>query len=191
MKNKNFVLFLFICFAAIGSSFTLSNKHSEKKSEETAASKINWVSMEEAVELQKTDPKLILVDVYMNNCPYCTKMDKSTFGHPKVKEYINKHFYAVKLNAFTNQKIKIGDREYKVDKKSRYRNHELASYLLKGNMQFPSTVFIEENFKPVNSIGGYLDASEFDQVMRYYGGGFYKKISWGVYMRNSKSRISK
>jgi len=191
MINKKISLLLFICFAAISSSFTLSNKHHKNVSKPNKTPKINWVSMEEAVELQKKEPKLILVDVYMNNCPYCTKMDKSTFGHPKVKEYVNKHFYAVKLNAFTNQKIKIGDREYKVDKKSRYRNHELASYLLKGNMQFPSTVFIGENFKPVNSIGGYLDASEFDQVMRYYGGGFYKKVSWGIYMRNSKSRISK
>ncbi len=147
--------------------------------------------MEEAVELQKTEPKLILVDVYMPNCPYCTKMDKTTLGHPKVREYITENFYAVKLNAFDNKKITIGDREFKVDKKDRYRTHELASFLLRGNMQFPSTVFIDENFKPLNSVPGYMDAPEFDQILQYYGQGFYKKVPWGIYMRNSKPRFSK
>ena len=190
--KRNYLVFscCLLCIAAICSSFTLLNTPTDTASKTKKSSKINWLSMEEAVELQKKEPKLILVDVYMDRCPYCVKMDKSTFGHPKIKEYISKNFYAVKLNGYTNKKIKIGDKEYRVDKRTRNQYHELASYLLRGNMMFPSTVFIEEGFKPVNSVGGYLDASEFDQIMRYYGEGFYKKIPWGIYVRNSRSRIS-
>lgn len=187
MKKTHIVLSLFIFIAFISSSFTLFNSPSDTNSKE----KINWLSMEEAFELQQKEPKMILVDVYMPNCPYCTKMDKQTLGHPKVTDYINDKFYAVKLNAFDNKKITIGEKEYKVDKQSRYRTHELASYLLNGNMQFPSTVFIDENFKPLNSVPGYLDAPEFDQILQYYGQGFYKKVPWGIYMRNTKPRFSK
>ncbi|MEZ4887004.1 MAG: thioredoxin fold domain-containing protein [Chitinophagales bacterium] len=190
MLKNYFVFSLFLSIAAICSSFTFVNNN-ETNSETNDSQKINWLSIEDAFELQQKNPKLILVDVYMNNCPYCTKMDKTTLEHPKVKEYIAENFYAVKLNAFTSQKITLGEKEYKVDKKSQYRTHELASYLLRGNMQFPSTVFIDENFKPINSVGGYLDAPEFDQILQYYGQGFYKKVPWGIYMRNSKPRFSK
>lgn len=189
MKKNYLVLSVFMLIATLSSSFTLLNNTT---SETNDSQKINWLSMEEAVELQQKEHKLILVDVYMPNCPYCKKMDKSTFGHPKVREYIAENFYAVKLDAFSSKKITIGEREYKVDKNDRYRTHELASFLLRGNMQFPSTVFIDANFKPLNSVPGYMDAPEFDQILQYYGQGFYKKnIPWGIYMRNSKPRFSK
>lgn len=183
MKKNSLLLWMCTCIFLICSSFTLSYKNS------SSSKKIKWLSFEEAIELQKKDPKLIMVDVYMDNCPYCNKMERQTFAHPKVKEYLTKNFYMVKLNAFGNKKITMGGKEYRINRKSRYKTHELAEYLLRGNMQFPSTVFIDENQKPINSVGGYMDAGEFDQVLQYYGKGFYKKIPWGIYLRNSKPRF--
>ncbi|MGB0929720.1 MAG: thioredoxin family protein [Chitinophagales bacterium] len=189
MKKTNFVLSLFMLIAVLSSSFTFLNNTIVETNDNQ---KINWLSMEEAVELQKKEHKLILVDVYMEKCGPCIKMDKSTFGHPKVREYIAEKFYAVKLDAFSNRKITIGERDFKVDKNDPYRTHELASFLLRERMEFPSTVFIGKNFKVINSIPGYMDAPEFDQIMQYYGQGFYKKgIPWGIYRMNSKPRFSK
>ena len=71
------------------------------------AQQINWVSLEEAVELQKKTPKKIMMDVYTNWCGPCKMLDKNTFQNKDVADYINKNYYAVKFNAEGNDEIKV------------------------------------------------------------------------------------
>ena len=40
------------------------------------AQEINWMSLENAVELQKKTPKKIMMDVYTNWCGPCKLLDK-------------------------------------------------------------------------------------------------------------------
>ncbi len=42
------------------------------------AQKINWLSFEEAIALNKKEPKSILIAVYATWCGWCKKMDKTT-----------------------------------------------------------------------------------------------------------------
>ena len=56
--------------------------------------KVNWVSFEEAVELQKTNPKNIMMDVYTEWCGPCKMMDKNTFENPLIAKFLNDNFYA-------------------------------------------------------------------------------------------------
>ena len=60
MKKLITLFFLFIGISIIGNS------------QET----IKWMSIEEAVEANKVEPKLIFVDVYTNWCGWCKKMAK-------------------------------------------------------------------------------------------------------------------
>ncbi|TFV97629.1 DUF255 domain-containing protein [Algoriphagus kandeliae] len=66
--------------------------------------KITWLKFEEAVAANQSNPKMLLVDVYTDWCGWCKKMDAETFTDPKVIEYINSNFYAVKLNAEDTQR---------------------------------------------------------------------------------------
>ena len=43
-----------------------------------AQNKINWLSFEDAIELNKKSPKPILIDVYTDWCGYRKKMDLET-----------------------------------------------------------------------------------------------------------------
>ena len=45
---------------------------------------INWISLEEVVEFQKTEPKNVIIDVYTNWCGPCKLMDKNTFSNPEI-----------------------------------------------------------------------------------------------------------
>ena len=43
------------------------------------AQSINWVTMNEALELQKNAPKKIMIDMYTSWCGPCKMLDKNTF----------------------------------------------------------------------------------------------------------------
>jgi thioredoxin-related protein len=78
-----------------------------------SAQEINWMSLEEAVIMQKKSPKKIMMDVYTNWCGPCKLLDKNTFKNKDVAAYVNKHYYAVKFNGEGNEVINFNGTEYK------------------------------------------------------------------------------
>jgi len=73
---------------------------------------INWVTLEEADSLYKIQKRPIFIDVYTDWCGWCKRMDASTFQDPTVAAYLNANFYAVKLNAETNDTITFNGKTY-------------------------------------------------------------------------------
>ena len=65
----------------------------------TYAQQIQWMSLSEALEAQKKEPKKIIMDVYTKWCGPCKLLDKKTFANPDLARYVSEHFYAVKFNA--------------------------------------------------------------------------------------------
>ena len=56
----------------------------------TYAQKINWVSFNEALELQKETPKKIIMDVYTNWCGPCKMLDRNTFQNSLIHRVFGK-----------------------------------------------------------------------------------------------------
>ena len=67
--------------------------------------KVNWVSIEEAQILMKKEPMKIFIDFYTDWCGWCKRMDAQTFANPIIAAYLNKHFYAVKIDAEQSEPI--------------------------------------------------------------------------------------
>ena len=57
------------------------------------AQEINWVTLEEAIELQKDNPKKIMMDVYTSWCGPCKMLDRNTFQNSDVAAYVNENYY--------------------------------------------------------------------------------------------------
>ena len=76
------------------------------------AQKINWMTMNEALEAQKKKPKKIFVDIYTNWCGPCKMLDKNTFSNPDLIKYVNEKFYAVKFNAEGNETVSYQGQTY-------------------------------------------------------------------------------
>ena len=186
-----------IMILVLSTSFTLYNNgeggfatKNKKKATVAAAEQINWLSIEEAVELSKKEPRKVIVDVYASWCGWCKKMDKQTYTHPEIVKYINKKYYAVKLDAESRKNFKLGGRTYSYVRQGRGGANMLAVELLDGMIQLPSTVILDETFSKVQVVNGFLKAQDMDKVLHYFGDGYYeKKISQGVFERNFRSRI--
>lgn len=131
----------------------------------TQAQKINWISFNEAIAAQKKNPKPLFIDVYTNWCPPCKMLDQNTFTDPKLAQYINANYYAVKFNAEGNESVAYLGKTYTnpnfdSTKSVSGRNslHQFAMYLKV--QAYPSMVVIDANNKISSNIMGYQTAEQ-------------------------------
>ena len=170
--------FLFLMIAATG-VYACNAQTSPDKS----GPSIQWVSFENAVELNKTQPKKIFIDVYTNWCGWCKRMDATTFKDSAVIEYMNQHFYAVKLDAERKDTVMFDDKAFVF--KPEYKAHELAISLLNGQMGYPSFVFLDEKLTLLSPLSGYQTVEQLMPAMKYFGANIYKNKSWEDYAKGN------
>ncbi len=148
-----------------------------------AQSDVDWLTWEEAVEKSKVEKKKIFVDIYTDWCGWCKKMTRMTFNDPVIANYLNRNFYPVKFNGESKETIEFKEKEYKFIKSGRRGYHELAAWLMRGKMGYPTVVFLDEEFKIIQPIPGFLPSEKFEPIMTYFGGGHYKKTPWELYQK--------
>jgi len=143
----------------------------------TSSTKVNWITFEEAVQKNKENPKKVIVDIYTDWCFWCKQMDKATFQHPEIAEYINENFYAVKLDAQMKDNLEFKDNEYFFDQ-SLGGFHEIAFYLTRGRLSFPSVVFMDELMNNPQPVAGFQRPVDMDKLLKFFGDNYYKNMDW-------------
>ncbi|MBT8265942.1 MAG: thioredoxin fold domain-containing protein [Bacteroidia bacterium] len=145
------------------------------------AQEINWVTLEEAVELQKKKPKKIIMDVYTKWCGPCKMLDKNTFQNKDVVEYINKHYYAVKFNAEGNEEItfkgaNFSNPNYDPAKANRRNSpHELTRHF---NVRaYPTIIFLDENLEFLAPIKGYKNPQQLELYLKLFKNNDHKALT--------------
>jgi thioredoxin-related protein len=96
-------------------------------------------------------------------------MDASTFMDPAVIEYMNAHFYAVKMDAESKDAIAYKGNlyEYKqYNAKSGYNT--LAVSLLDSKLSFPSFVVLNKNEVKKGTIIGFKNPKALIQALKSY-----------------------
>ncbi len=142
---------------------------------------INWVTMEEAIELQKTAPKKIMMDVFTNWCGPCKMLDKNTFHNEDVVDYVNEHFYAVKFNGEGNKSVTYkektyGNPNYDATKANRRNSaHEFARFLKVS--AYPTMVFFDEEAKFITPVTGYLKPRQLELYLKLFVSDKYKDMT--------------
>ena len=134
--------------------------------------KINWITVGEAQEMFRTTPKPIIIDLYTNWCYWCKVMDKKTYNNKNVISYINKHFYAVKVNAETKETIEWSNKNYFYNPQNKM--NDFALYTTNGQLGFPTTIIFSQLQKEPAAIPGYMAPKEMESILKYFGEGFYK-----------------
>lgn len=156
-----------------------------------ATGQIQWLSWEEAQARHAKEPRKLVVDVYTDWCGFCKKMEKATFQHPEISEYINRNFYPVKFNAEVREDITFKDRVFKYVRTISGGYHELASEITFGRLSFPTVVFFDENLNVIQPVPGFKDAGSFEKIMHFFGDDFYRKMPWKKYEMIYEEQISR
>ena len=155
------------------------------------AQEIKWMSMNEALEAQKKEPKKIFMDAYTTWCGPCKLLDKNTFSNEDVAEYINKNYYPVKFNAEGNEEIQYRDMTFTnpgFDAKRKGRNspHQFSQAMQISG--YPTLAFFDEKGELVQLLTGYRTPEDLEIFLKVFAKDDHKKLKskedWLAYQKN-------
>lgn len=147
------------------------------------SAQIQWMSWDEAVAANKTQPKKLLVDVYTEWCGWCKKMDATVFKDPIIEAYIKENFYAVKFDAEQKETIKYDGHTFNFNPNASRRGvHDLAIALLDSRMSYPSIVYLDERRDRISISPGFKPADKFINELNFIQGGHYKTKTYQEYL---------
>lgn len=148
MKTTLCILLLFVLFC--------SYSHVQAQERPT----IEWLTFEQLEDSLAKEPKKVLIDFYTDWCTYCKKMDKKVFTRPEVINAISEDYYAVRMDAESNDSIIFEGQVFlnRLATKKRAGVHDLALLLGQRDGQFapPTLLVLNEDFKILDRRFEYL-----------------------------------
>ena len=178
MAMNKYLLFSFIVLVGLTASKPIES-----------TSLVKWITFEEAMALNKEKPKKLLIDLYTDWCGWCKVMDRETYNHATIANYINENFYPVKFNAEQREDVEFNGNTLKFVSSGRRGYHELAAALTDNRLSYPTTVFMDENLRVIQPVAGYLKPKQMEPILVYIGDGHYKNTDWENFRKNHKSSL--
>ncbi len=159
---------------------------------QTNDNQLKWYTINEVNELEKKEPRKIILDMYTDWCGWCKKMDHETFSHPVIISYLNKHFYAVKFNAESSDSVVFEGHTFKNSGTGPRSTHQLALAFFQSTKQqvaYPTTFYLDEKMQLITPWPGYIDASQLEVLLHYIVDEKYKPTPFEEYKKTFISTI--
>lgn len=147
---------------------------------------VEWMTLTEALEKQKTQPKKIFVDVYTDWCGWCKVMSKNTFSNEQIASYINQYFYPVRFDAETMDTIEFRGELFMNKGTGRKPTHELAYYLTNNRPSYPTIAYLDEKGKLIQAIPGYMDVVKIEPFLVYYNENVFRSAPFETFNADFK-----
>ncbi|MEI7595821.1 MAG: DUF255 domain-containing protein [Bacteroidota bacterium] len=128
---------------------------------------VKWLTIEEAQEKYKQQPKPIMIDMYTDWCGWCKHMMKNTFSNPGLASYINSNFYPVRFNAETRDTIIWRGEKFVNQGTGKRSTHDLTFKLMGTKLSYPTTIFINNNYQFALNVPGYLEVKKIEPFLIY------------------------
>jgi len=158
---------------------------SQKKEEATHKDLVEWMTLTEALEKSKTEPRKIFVDIYTDWCGWCKVMSKNTFSNPQIAGYINRYFYPVRFNAETHDTILFRDKKYYNPKpKGQKGTHQLTYVLTNNKPSYPTISYLDETGKLIQALPGYMDVNKIEPFLIYFNENAFRSAPFEAFKYN-------
>lgn len=149
---------------------------------------INWISIEEAEKRMAEEPKKVLIDVYTKWCGPCKMMNRTTFQDPKIVEYVNQNYYAIKFDAEGPDLVEFKGTTFKNEgydpnKTGRNSTHDLTRAIapVNGRIAYPTIVYMNEDFQIVTPVQGFQRPPQMMPILSFIAEEAYKTQSFEEY----------
>lgn len=119
---------------------------------------IEWHTLDELPELLKKEPKKVFVDVVADWCKWCKVMEKETFSNDKVIQYINEHYYAVRMDYESQANVSFNGEESSSNTLAKSWNVR----------DLPAIVFWDEELQGKFLVTGFQNAEDFLKSLKAF-----------------------
>lgn len=140
---------------------------------------INWMSMQQALDMQKKQPKKILIFLEAD-WVFSARLMNRTLGQPEVATYLNDNYYCVKINATSKEAIEGFGQTWTNDS-NQPSIHPLVAALLDNKLKFPGLIWMNEDAKKIHAFQSYAEPDFFLKLLHYFGKEDYLNIKWQDY----------
>jgi thioredoxin-related protein len=124
-------------------------------------SKPEWRRWDPGLAEAEQSGRPVLVDVYTQWCGWCRRMERDVYSRPEVREYLNRNFVSVKIDAEAPDAAQYEGKAY--------TSRSLAArFRVTG---YPTTIFLRPDGAHLANVPGYVPADRFLLLLRYIGDG--------------------
>lgn len=148
------------------SAISQESANSDSGSTKSESKSIEWLTYEEGVRMAQENNKHVLIDFSTKWCGYCKKMDRETFTDPKVVNYINENFVAVKIDGDSPREINLDG--FKTSEKQITKE----VYGVRG---YPTFWFLESDGSKIGQQPGYQPPKDFLALLEFVKERKYEK----------------
>lgn len=122
-------------------------------------------------QLQKQNPKPILIFFYTDWCQICYGMKESTFKNQEVINTLNNNFYFISFNGEAKNDVTFLKKKF-VHKPSGNKTgiHQLTKELasIDGRINYPTTVLLNSKYEINVQIDSYIDYNKMKKILDTY-----------------------
>jgi thioredoxin-related protein len=154
-------------------------------------SQVKWYTIQEAEKLFKQSPRPFFIDAYTDWCGWCKKMDKDTFTNNVISDILNNKYYPVKFDAEGKDSVTFLGTKFINDGKSG-NAHQLAVALLKGQLSYPTVVFLipqSDGKMILEPIPGYKEPKEMETMLSFFADKNYENKKWDEFQKNFVGKV--
>ena len=131
MKSKNAVCLAILAALMVWGAYPTESVRS--------GNQINWYTYEDGMTQARQSGKSIVFYFYADWCTYCVRMQKETFSHDSVIDFMNNKVIAVKVDVDQNKDI-------------------ARTYRVRG---LPATVLLMRNGEQIGPMPGFISAKNY------------------------------
>ncbi len=151
------------------------------------SAQIAWQPLHLAFERARYQDRLLLIYFYTPWCSPCMLMDQHSWAHPVIATYATANFHCVRLNAEDRDSLPFNGSLFPY--LPELHANQLAYLLLEGKMEYPALVVMDPSGTVLLKLHGLIPVRLLDEILRYFGGGFYRSMSWEAFRKTYPSQL--